>query len=268
MRRFFTKHFTLFIILLAVCILLIILHQIGFLAPIENIVYKTTTPVHYIFTSASNKISGFFKVIFTARSLQKENKELKKKIDELIAENAQLKEAKVENEILRKQLGFAQQEDFQLLSAEIISFEPSNFLKNFTISKGKNQGIQTGMAVTCSGLLVGKIVKVSDNCSIVSLITDPESRIGGMVQDSRASGIIKGQLGYGLIMESIPQDEVINPGQEVITSGLGGEFPKGIVIGYIEDVSSRPNEIFQSATLRPAVDFRQLEIVFVIVGRR
>ncbi len=264
MKRFFTKHFILFIILIAVCILLIILYQISFLSPVDSIVYKITAPFRYVFLKISDTFSSGFKIIFTAKNLQKENIELKKEVNELKAKEAQLEELKVENDILRKQLDFAQHKEFQLVPCEIISYHPSNFLKNFTINKGKNQGINEKMAVTSSGLLVGQIIEVGDDYSVVSLITDTDSNIGGIVQDSRASGIVKGQLGYGLVMESIAQDEVIQLEQTVVTSGLGGEIPKGIVIGYIQDISGKPTDVFQSATLRPALDFRHLEMVFVI----
>ncbi len=268
MRKIFTKHFILFIILIAVCILLIILYQISFLAPVNSVVYKITVPFRVAFIKISDTISGNFNIIFTAKNLQKENQELKKQVDELTAEVSQLKEFKVENEILRKQLDFAQHEEFMLVPCEIISYEPSNFLKNFEINKGKNQGIDEKMAVISSGLLVGQVIEVSDDFSKVSLITDSESKIGGIVQDTRATGIVKGQLGYGIVMDSIPQDELIESGQKVITSGLGGEMPKGIVIGYIQDISGKPTEVFQQATVRPAVDFRHLEMVFVIVGSK
>lgn len=268
MKRFFTKHFTLFVILLAVLILLIILYQVGFLDPLSGALHKIFSPFKFAFGNISDRISGFYKVILTANSLQKENQELQKQVNELNAEVAKLKEVKVENEILRKQLGFSQHEDFNLISCEIISYEPSNFLKNFSINKGKEQGVLKGMPVVSSGLLVGKINEVGDDYSTVSQITDPDSRIGAIVQDTRASGIIKGQLGYGLIIESIPQDEIINSGQTVVTSGLGGEFPKGIIIGYIQDIFSKPNEVFQSATVQPAIDFKQLEIVFIITGSK
>jgi rod shape-determining protein MreC len=100
----------------------------------------------------------------------------------------------------------------------------------------------------------------------VLLLIDPASAVNARVQNSRVSGIVRGNIDGGLIMERIPQGETISPGDIVLTSGLGGNFPDKLVIGQITEVSQQDSNMFQSARIRPTVDFGKLEELLVIVA--
>ncbi len=259
-----------FIIIILVVFLIIFLHRIGILAPVESLVYKVSAPIQYDLIKTGNKISDFFKAFSIALSLEKENQKLKDKVKELEVEIAFLKELETENKVLREQLGFSRREDFKLLPAEVIGVEPENFLKYLIVNKGKNNGIKKGMVVISGkGLLVGRVTEVFNTSSKVFLITDPLSAISAMVQNSRAQGIVKGQIGYqSMIMEMIPKNEEIKVGDLIITSGLGEDFPKGLVFGEVTEVFNKPNELFQKATLVSPIDFKKLETVFLILNSK
>ena len=121
------------------------------------------------------------------------------------------------------------------------------------------------MAVVSSGAIIGKIERVHDKSSDVFLVSDPEFRILAMTQNGRAKGIVRGQLGSGLRMEQIAQNEVIDVGEYVMSAG-SDRVPKGLPIGTIESIDRSDNEIFQAANVKPLVDTQRLELVFVVKG--
>jgi rod shape-determining protein MreC len=114
--------------------------------------------------------------------------------------------------------------------------------------------------------LVGRIHKVGPDSSTVLLITDPSSGVQALTQRNRVVGVVTGRAGDEPVMEYIPQGAEISVGDLVITSGLGGNFPKNLVIGQVVEVRQRDYEMFQQATLRPTVNFDRLEFVLVITN--
>lgn len=191
---------------------------------------------------------------------------MKNENNNLLQQNVQLSEAEKENEALRAQLGFQQKSTFKTVPAEVIAKDPTDIQKIFEISVGKKQGIKNGMPVISSGFLIGKISEVHYNTSKVLLITNPNSIINGILQKSRTYGLVYGEIGFGLTMNSIPQGVQINIGDIVVTSGLGGDFPKGLILGKVSGIISKQGEMFQTAKLSSMIDFAKLETVFVIIG--
>jgi rod shape-determining protein MreC len=212
-------------------------------------------------------IKDFWINIKDIRKLSEINKALEKENRKLISQNSNLKELKNENEILRAQLGFIQEHpEYKLVAAEVIGRDPNNFLQFMTINKGSRDGIKKDMPVISEGYLVGKIFEVDKTNSKVLLITNPSSIVNALIQESRATGIIKGELGYSLTIESISQEAKVELGDTVITSGLGGTFPKGLIIGEIIQIEKKEAEVFKKAQVSPLVDFTSLEVVFVITN--
>ena len=173
----------------------------------------------------------------------------------------------MQNEILKRQLNFGASAIQKLLPAEVTAYQPDNFRAFISINKGARDGIKEGMAVTSEGSLVGKITEVSTTSAKVFLLIDPEFKVAALDQNSpsRATGTVRGQIGRGLFMDKIPQDQQVKPGDTIITSGLGGDFPKGLVIGRVESVNQKDNAVFQTAQIVSDIKFSQLEIVFVMV---
>lgn len=260
------SRYTIIAIIIALIILLdFVVPKKYFEQPIKSAFLVVAKPIEKAFTVSTYQVLTFFRSLSEIRKLNKENIELRKERDSLLAENIKLREVQQENEILKKELGFYQANpDFKLIAAQVIGRDPTNLLQAITLDKGEKDGIKKDMPVVSSGFLVGKISQTTWNTSKAFLITNPTSVINAMIQGSRATGNVRGQLGFGLVLEYVPQDIKINPGDKVITSGLGGGFPKGLLIGEVEQVIARQSEIFQSASLRPLVDFTKLEMVFII----
>jgi len=268
MNKFSSSKINLFLVLLVSLLIFILLAKAGFLLPVKSFLVKLAAPFQYAFSQGLDRTKEFFGLFSSLRESQKENKELKQKITELEAEIAKLQNYEYENKILRDQLGFIKSRPYRIMEADIISWQPENFLDYFTINKGNKEGIRVGMAVVFNGVLVGKVVEVAETSSRVNLITDVNSSVNAIVQGSRANGIVRGQVGGGLLLDMVPQNEVIKSGDFVVTSALGEDFPAGLLIGRIEEVRTPLGELFQQAVLRSPVEIRKLEKVFIIIGSK
>jgi rod shape-determining protein MreC len=133
-----------------------------------------------------------------------------------------------------------------------------------TIDKGEKQGLRKGMAVISPEGVVGQILKTSPDYATVLLITDYNSGIDAIVQRTRAKGIVEGKEGNRCQLKYLLRTEDVEPGDVVITSGLDGKFPKGLMVGEIQEIDKRHFGVFQYAELVPKVDLARLEEVFVI----
>lgn len=239
--------------ILGIIVVILVALTLGILKPLQSIVGFTLKPITNLFNGGESQA-------------QRENDELRVKISSLEAEVARLEEARQLNDVLRAQLNFAQANNFKLTQANIISQDPSNYQQFFTIDRGSTSGISTGMAVVSGSYLVGKIIDTTPTTAKVYLITDFNSAVPSYTLQTRASGIVRGQRGFGLSLESVPQTDTLQNDDTVLTSGFGGEYPRGLLIGTIGDVKKRDADVYQSALVRPSVDFRKLESVFIITG--
>ena len=254
-------------ILLFVAVLLILFSLIY--QPIQNAFVTMSEP----FLVALDKIGStliaspvnFFHTIKSMGNLVSDNEQLTAKITQLESEKSNLTESQKENEALKRQLGFVESnQGLNLIPAYVTGKTPNSFMHYLIITRGSKDNIKVGQAVISEGVLVGKIVEVNYSTSKVFLIINPNSAIPAITQDSRTPGLIKGEIGYGLVIDELSKDASITPGENVITSGLGGDFPKGLLAGKIEKIISSQADIYQKASVQPLLDFSKLEIVFVI----
>jgi len=241
----------------------LVLNLSGFSKEIKNFFYSISEPVQKTFFGAGKKTSDFFEGIFQGYDLKKENEGLTLKIQSLLAENAQLKELKKENEILRESLGLGLEKDFKLAFAETNGKDISqDFL---LINKGFKDGISEGQPViTQQKTLVGEIGEVYENFSKIMLITNKESSFDAKIPDSDIYGIVKGRGNFELYLDLIPKEKEIKEGDLVITASLGGVFPEGFLVGEIKKVNKSDVKPFQQADIKPAFDIKELENVFII----
>jgi rod shape-determining protein MreC len=258
------KKLSIILVVLVFGALLVFLNTRGALTGAFDTVKNISAPASLFFSDISEKTSGLFASIFSLGKLQKENAVLRDTVNKLQAEVAQLSEAKKENEKLKKDLGFVTENNFAYESAKVIAFDPSNLRGVLTINKGESSSLKVGMAVISNGFMAGRISEVSRSTAKIQLITDPMSAIPVTLKSANTNGIAKGGIGYGLTMEKIPQGEQINSGDTVITSGLGGEVPKGLILGTVEKITKQENSLFIDATVRPAADLGTLSRIIVI----
>jgi rod shape-determining protein MreC len=249
----------------------LIFDELGALGPLRGIFLQITTPFQRLLNNVTNGLISTSQSWRDLRDLRARNQQLESLVDQLMIENVRLKEVEAQNEDLRKKLAFSEAHPQYILKAaevkgRVIGYEPSNFMSILVIDVGKRHGIRKGMPVVSDRGLVGRIHSVGTNWAKVLLIIDPSSSVAALIQSSRAPGVVSGHLGQDLSMGYIPQEETVNVGDVVLTSGMGGDYPKGLVIGQVMEVQRRDIDPFQEANIRPAVNFEKLENVLVITS--
>ena len=258
-------------ILALTAVLLLALQQTGRLGTVEGLVTLVTAPGQSGLSSLTNRLSQSLSNLRNYRNLQQRVTELESITQSLIVENLRLKEVERENQRLRELLAFAETKpSFEFrggqIIARVIGQNSTNFLNFAMIDLGSRHGIRVGMPVVDEQGLVGRINSVTATTSKVLLITDSSSTVNAILQASRLTGIINGAPGSNPVMGFIPQGTEVGVGEVVLTSGMGGNFPKGIPIGQVVDVRQRDVNVFQEAVVRPTVNFGRLEFVMVITN--
>ncbi|HHW07705.1 MAG TPA: rod shape-determining protein MreC [Clostridia bacterium] len=204
--------------------------------------------------------------------LQLENEALRQQLAELERRVQLTEEYRLENIRLRAMLNFGENlaDHFDMLAARVVARNPSNWRQTLTIDRGRNHGLREGMAVITPKGVVGRLGTVGERSAEVVLILDHEGALGGMIQSTRFPGIVEstGDKDIPLQMIQLPHDSPVKENQTVITSGLGGIFPKGLRIGYVVEVVDEPNGLMKKALIMPFVDFDRIEEVFVILSEK
>lgn len=241
-----------------------ILAPTGVLNPAKNAIFVVTKPLSIISNYTVDRFSVFFNNLFHLGSISSENQRLIQENLDLQSQLAILKEVQHENEILKNEMGFLSRKgDLNLKSTSIIGRSSSGYLKTIVIDRGAKDSVQTGQAIISQGFLVGTVTRVLENSSEAILITDNNSLVPVVLQDSRGTGLLRGGL-EGLTVEDIPLNIPINKNEPVVTSGLGGDIPPGISVGQVEEVVSHEGEIFQKVSVKSPIQIYFLEFVFVV----
>ncbi len=259
------------VILTLTAVLLLALQQTGRLGTVEGLVTMVTAPGQSGLATLTNRLSRSLTNLRNYRSLQRRLTELERIVESLSVENLRLQEVERENQRLRELLEFAEtRPSFELqggqIIARVIGQNATNFLNVAMIDLGSRHGIKVGMPVVNEQGLVGRISEVTSTTSKILLITDPSSTVNAILQASRLTGVISGTPGSHPVIGFLPQGTEIGVGEVVLTSGMGGSFPKGIHIGQVVEVRQRDVNVFQEAVVRPTVNFGQLEEVMVVTN--
>jgi len=264
-KKFSYKSLSVFVVL-AVILLLIFFSYKGWLEIPKNIVFQIFNPILKPFQLSASQFGAGVKIITTIKNLISENNNLKKENQRLWQQNSGLKEAERENIILRQRLDLGSVNNHRFILASVVGFDPE-VGQFFLIDKGEAEGVIVNSAVvTENNFLVGKIIEVRQHGAKVLPITDSNSSIMALTQDSRVSGIVKGTHGLGLEMDMIPIREQIKSGENVLSSGRENEIPAGLIVGKISETIIKEAEIFQKAVVQPAADFSKLESVFILTS--
>jgi rod shape-determining protein MreC len=233
----------------------------------QDVVSRLFTPVQWAISGPANGVGGFIDTVRTAGELRDENVRLRDEIGKLKQDAAKITELERDNQQLREDTGLkAAFPDFQFIEAAVVATDPSNLAQAVTINRGSDEGIKVGMTVITPAGLVGKIIKVSPGAAKVLLVTDSSNSVTALVQESRANGVVNGERTQKLRMRYLDQAVTINLGDKVITSGIGGVYPPGILIGEVSEVNKKDTDIFQEAVISPAVELGSLEKMLVIIN--
>lgn len=214
-------------------------------------------------------IQDFLTVPRDVAALRQRNAELEAEVARLQAQVVQLQSQVADTQALAALVNFSRSNpESAYTAATVIGRDPSPFLRYIIIDKGSNQGLRRGMPVVTDQGLVGRVDAVIGSAARVQLITDPTSAVNIRLERADREAVLTGTLAGDLTLDLVPQDISLEIGDVVLTSGLGGSYPRDLIVGQVNAVRKRDSDLFQQAFIQPVVDFAQLKIVLVITDFR
>ena len=257
------------VVLLLVITGVLFLSLSGYLTPIFG---AATNPLIRIQAWIATRYIAIYDFITAPREMQDlrvRNLELEREVASLQNQVINLQEQLREAEVLYALLDFARTNpENRYVAASVIGKDPNPFLRYIIIDHGSDDGIYRGMPVVTDKGLIGRIDAVTARAARVQLLSDPGFNVNVRIKPSNGDAIVKGSITGDILLEMAPQDISLNPGDLMLTSGLGGEFPPNVIIGQVDALRSGENDLFQSASVQPAVDYSSLQAVLVIVNFR
>jgi rod shape-determining protein MreC len=231
---------------------------------LETVVFGAFAEVQRATTSALTSVQDGWQNYFALQEIRRENAELKQKNDQLQIQLQQERAAAQQSRTLQGLLDLKNATPLNTSGAVVIAGPPVAEFRTMTIDKGTGEGLKRDMAVIAPAGVVGRVILPSARASKVQLLIDRDAAAGGLVERSRAQGIVVGTGTDQLRMDYVPSSADIKAGDLVVTSGIEGIYPKGFVIGQIESVQRGAGE-YRSVVVKPAVDFSSLEAVLVVL---
>jgi rod shape-determining protein MreC len=247
---------------------------------LQEVTARALDPVRGAIAGVGSGIAGFFSAIGEIDRLRSENDRLRRELASAQARMAELREAAAENAQLRGLLGLTTTLQMNLLPVRILARDPSNLTWEVGIDAGTNDGVQVGMPVVADangqGALAGSVVAAYPDSATVRLVVDARSSVVALDQQTRALGLVQGQLGGGLMMVQVRATDKIAVGDTIVTAGLtltdatGGPiarspYPRGLLIGSVQAIELDPDALTRTAFVAPAVTFRQIERMLVVL---
>ncbi len=252
---------------LVIVALLVYLGAQGSLGPVQNALSVPVYGVQSVVSRMTRGVTGLLDDIRTFRRLERRNRDLEEALAVYQAELAVLREKGHDYDRLAALLDYNRQgpADREYVTCDVIGRDTTGFVNAIQIDCGRRAGVERMDPVVTEYGLVGRVTKVSATGAEVLLLTDPSSRVSVRLQDSRADGVVSGQLTGDLLMSFIPVDAQVREGEYVVTSGLGQNFPADLLVGQVMSVALDQRGMYQEARVRSLVNFNRLEIVQVII---
>lgn len=234
--------------------------------PIGPLLMAVMRPLQTAIQSTFFGVRDFFGNYVALRGLAVENEQLKARVRQLEGEKSRLLEEEATNKRLREMMDFRTESAPKAVTATVIANSASAYFHTLIIDKGKANGVEKGMAAISPLGVVGQVVAVTNRNAKVLLVTDSHSGVDAMVQRSRARGLVSGSLDYGTVMKYVKRSDDLKEGDRLVTSGLDGVFPKGLLIGTVAKVNKKNLGLFQQIEVALAVDPARVEEVLVVRG--
>jgi rod shape-determining protein MreC len=234
--------------------------------PVGAVLMWVLRPLQMAAQGTANWVVGVQENYLTMSGFKAENERLHRRIQELEVERHRLLEADAVNRKLQQLLEFRSQLPSKAVTASIIANSASSWFQGCILDKGSADGVQKNMAVVTPLGVVGKVVSVTKRSAKVILLTDANSGIDVLVQRTRSRGIVSGSLDNGTVLKYMKRSEDVQVGDRLITSGVDGVFPKGLLVGTVIKVNKQHLGLFQSVEVLPAVQSSRVEEVLVVGG--
>lgn len=253
----------------------ILLRSTGQLGLVEDITYTVFAPVQTLLLELTGGAGDLLGDVRDVNTLRNQIRQLEARLNKATIDTVRMRELEIENAQLREQLAYRNSNaDLDVLGAgvlernadqaRVIAQDPSALTNYVIVDQGRARGVEVNMPVVTPAGLVGRVTEVGADWARVLLITDTSSSVNAVVQSSRATGLIQGQGNDELLLKFLPQGEPVQENDLVLTSGIGGRFPKRLVIGQVTRVLRRESDSYVEAVVRPSVDFNRLEFVLIV----
>jgi rod shape-determining protein MreC len=234
---------------------------------LRGVLLEVASPVQRALSAPVDGVRNTWSHYVALRGVRVENDRLRERLAQLEEENLQFREALVEGGRLRTIAEMRRDVEIPMRPAQVVGMDVSPWFHSVLIDRGRSDGVRAGMPVVTEDGVVGIITATAPDAARTLLLLDAQSSIDGIVQRSRARGIVRGEGSDELSFEFVARGSDVQVDDQVITSGLDGVYPKGLLIGTVDSVSEDGAQLIRTATIRPAVDFGRLEQVFVMLRR-
>jgi len=231
----------------------------------EEFLVELTAPIQAIVRDGVARVEKVWQDYLYLVNVREENLRLREKIETLEREKQKNEEMIAAGARLAELLNLKETLDDPVIAAQVIGIDPTGWFRAVMVNKGKTDGVRVDMPVLSAKGVVGRIVSVSPHYAKVLLIIDQNSAVDILVQRSRDRGMVKGMFTDACRVDYLVSTSDVVVGDVVITSGLGGVFPKGLSVGQVTSVGETPGELFKEVLVKPAVDFSRLEEVLILL---
>lgn len=257
------------IVTVIILVLLVFLSnvEVNKLSYFQSVINSIVSPIQRVASDVKNKIQGNSAYFSNMDSIVEENEQLKKKNSELETQIRELEMIKAENNTLIEYANLSEKyNSYDTIPAYVIDRDVSNFSSNVILNVGSDNGVKENMTVIADKGLVGHVISTTSNSCKVQVIVDPASTVSCNISRTNESIICKGTLENDQVLRAsyIPTGAELIQNDSIYTSGIGGIYPKGIIIGTIKEIITTSNITDRYAVVEPAVDFSKLNAVLII----
>ena len=258
-----------YLLLLALCVISLASRK----GPVElgvgsRLLLRLTLPLAEMVTLPVRQALGLWGDYVAVLGVREENETLRQTLSHLEEENLRFREAIVASERFESLAEFQERREVPMVPANVVAQDLSRWFQSVVIDQGSAAGVRAGMPVITGSGVVGVVAGTTPRAAKVLLVIDLQSRVDAYVQRSRARGTVRGRSEEPCEFDYVLREDDVREGDQLLTSGLGGVYPKGLVVGTVADVERKPYGLFQTVRVTPAVDFHKLEEVFVILEQR
>lgn len=248
-----------------ICGGLIFINPRGVFNPLRGFFLNISKPFQRVFYNLSQKSGELIFFFSSISEIKNENARLVKENNFLAAQVVGLEQEKNENGALREQLDLLPRDKFNLVGSFIIGQDPLGMSSWALIDKGEDAGIKPGMAaIVFNGILAGKVDEVYAHSAKVNFLINANSSINVFDLETGAKGIVRGEYGLGLVLDMVSQTDLLKVDDDIVTSGLGSNIPKGLLIGKVRDIQTSPDKLFQGALISSRIKYANLDTLFII----
>jgi len=264
------RNWAIFSLLVVLSVMIITLYfregSNGILHGVQRYTVNIVVPLQSGVSKAVSPFKSAFRFVTSIGSMRTKNQRLEKENSRLRKEIASLHLTDSENKRLRELVGLKRKLDLSTAPAQVIGKSSTDWQAVIVLDKGRNEGVKKNMPVIVDSGLVGQVIDSSPKACRVQLITDQKSGVGVQIISTSETGVLQGQIDEKLKISFIDKNSKVKKGDEVVTSGLGGIFPKGLYVGKVRRISSRPYSLFKEIEVESFVEFAKLEEVLIITN--